>query len=149
MERTELIIYTDGSCIGNPGPGGWAAILTCQNVELELTGRNCDTTNNRMELTAVIKAVESCKHPHDITVVADSTYIMMTKTRWKKQSKQSNWKNSDLWYQLLTACKKGNHKIRFQHVHGHRGHTYNERCDALAKEQAELARKEANNGILP
>lgn len=149
MERTEIVVYTDGSCKGNPGPGGWAAILTCGNKEFVLTGSEEHTTNNRMELTAVIKAVEFCKKPHRITIVADSTYVMMTQTRWKKQSKQADWKNSDLWYQLLSACKAGGHTIRYEHVYGHRGHDYNERCDKLAKEQAELAGKDVAHGVLP
>ena len=146
MERSAIVVYTDGSCKGNPGPGGWAAILTVGDKELVLTGNCKATTNNRMELTAVIKAVESCKRPHDITIVADSTYVMMTQSRWKKQSKQSSWKNSDLWVNLLTACKAGDHKIRFRHVDGHSGHVYNERCDKLARQQAELAAREVYNG---
>lgn len=141
MERTPVTIYTDGACIGNPGPGGWAAILTFGEIEKILRGYDCATTNNKMELTAVVQAVKALKKPCDVTIITDSTYVMMTNAKWEKWQKKSTYKNKELWDELMTAGKSGKHKISFQHVYGHTGEVMNERCDYIAKEQAKKARK--------
>lgn len=127
MKRTPIIAYTDGACKGNPGPGGWATILEMGERRKEFSGGCKDTTNNRMELTAVIHAVSACKRPCAIKVVTDSTYVMSRKHK----------KNLDLWAQLNKAVKDGNHSLTFEHVYGHQGHPMNERCDRLASQEAE------------
>ena len=138
--RVSMIVHTDGACKGNPGPGGWAAIIEYNGKRKELCGGCSQTTNNKMELTAVIKAIEwlnehNCK-PCDIFFLTDSTYVMMTKEKWTKWQKKKSIPNGDLWQVLLDTAKKGNHKLHFQHVYGHTGVELNERCDKLAREQA-------------
>ena len=140
MERVSMVIHTDGACKGNPGPGGWAAIIEYNGKKKELCGGCPQTTNNKMELTAVIKAIEwlnenNCK-PCDLLFITDSTYVMMTKEKWVKWQKKKSIPNGEYWQLLLSETKKGNHKIHFQHVYGHSGHAMNERCDYLAREQA-------------
>lgn len=122
-------IYTDGACRGNPGPGGWACILKTETAEKELSGGESLTTNNRMELTAVIEGVKACPQGSLITVVTDSTYVMSKKHK----------KNLDLWAQLNHALKQGKHVLSFKHVYGHSGNPLNERCDRLASQEAENA----------
>ena len=136
MNRVAVIAYTDGACKGNPGPGGWSAILVRQDGEQEICGGSPATTNNRMELTAVIEVMKSCDVPSDITIVTDSTYVMISKEKWQRWSKKPNLPNKDLWLQLIEVGRKGNHHLHFQHVDGHSGHVYNERCDTIAKMQA-------------
>lgn len=136
MNRIPVTIYTDGSCIGNPGPGGWAAILTYGMNEKMICGGCPKTTNNCMELTAVCEAVLACKKPCDITLVSDSTYVIMTGDKWTKWMKKHDFPNREVWMKFFAALKNGNHKIRYTHVYGHSGHEYNERCDLAAKEQA-------------
>lgn len=136
-------IYTDGSCRCNPGPGGWGAILVYKGVEKELCGGEADTTNNRMELTAVIKALQALKEPCDITLTSDSKYVLDALTNgWAESWRAKGWKkadkspalNPDLWETLLTEVKK--HNITYVWVKGHAGHPYNERCDEMAQNES-------------
>ena len=138
-------IFTDGACSGNPGIGGWGAILRYKDVEKELSGGELDTTNNRMELTAVIEALKALKKPCNISLYTDSKYVMSGITEWLENWKQNGWrtankksdvKNIDLWQQLDELCNM--HEIRWVWVKGHNGHPENERCDALAR--AEVAK---------
>ena len=138
-------IYTDGSCRGNPGPGGWGAILVYSGREKELSGGEVNTTNNRMELTAVISALSSLKEPCEVTMTSDSKYVVDGITKgwaesWKKRgwvkSDKSPALNSDLWDVLLTQFAR--HKVSFVWVKGHAGHSYNERCDQLATAYADM-----------
>lgn len=136
-------IFTDGACSGNPGPGGWGAILRYgQNVK-ELSGGSAQTTNNRMELTAVITALEALKEPCKVVLTSDSKYIIDAVTKgWAEKWRKNNWTrgknekalNSDLWEKLLDLLAV--HDVSFVWVKGHAGHTENERCDALAVEQS-------------
>ena len=132
-------IYTDGACSGNPGPGGWGAILRYGKTEKELSGGNLQTTNNQMEMTAVIEALKVLKEPCDITLTTDSQYVVKGMTEWLDGWIAKGWKNStkkpvanqDLWQILADLSKK--HHIHFKWVKGHAGHLENERCDALAR----------------
>lgn len=132
-------IYTDGACSGNPGKGGWAAVLVYKNNEKEICGGEKETTNNRMELTAVIKALEALKEPCRVTLTTDSKYVCDAVNKgWVYSWKSKGWKkadkkpalNVDLWEQLLKQLEI--HKVEFVWVKGHNGHKYNERCDQLA-----------------
>ena len=132
-------IYTDGACSGNPGKGGWAAILVYNKREKELCGSAAETTNNRMELTAVINALGALKEPCEVTLTTDSRYVCDSVTKgWVYSWKKNGWKkgdkkpalNVDLWEQLLPLLEK--HEVSFNWVRGHIGHPYNERCDKLA-----------------
>lgn len=132
-------IFTDGACSGNPGPGGWGAILRYGNKEKELCGGEKVTTNNRMELTAVIKALSALKEPCLVKLTTDSKYVVDSVTLgWVESWKANGWRkadkkpalNSDLWEELLSLLKK--HQVQFNWVKGHAGHKENERCDALA-----------------
>lgn len=132
-------IYTDGACRGNPGVGGWGAILVYKTTEKELSGGESVTTNNRMELTAAIKALSALKEPCNVTLTSDSKYLIDAMTLgWAEEWKERGWKkadkkealNADLWEELLQLAKK--HEIHYVWVHGHTGHPYNERCDRLA-----------------
>ncbi|MHC1696070.1 MAG: ribonuclease HI [Eubacteriales bacterium] len=138
-------IFTDGACKGNPGPGGWGAILECDGRRMELSGGERDTTNNRMELTAVIKALEALKQPCEVVVVSDSKYVVDGISKgWARSWKSRGWVKSDkspalnpeLWDKLLALCDI--HTVRFEWIRGHVGHPENERCDVLAVEQARL-----------
>lgn len=137
-------IYTDGACKGNPGPGGWAAILVCGGVEKELSGGDRSTTNNRMELMAAIVAFEALNRPCDVLFTSDSKYVIDGLQKgWAESWKSRGWKksdgspalNPDLWSRLLSAIAP--HTVRYLWVRGHAGHPYNERCDRLASSQAE------------
>ena len=132
-------IFTDGACSGNPGPGGWGAILRYNGVEKELSGSEKETTNNRMELTAVIKAFEALKEPCEATVYPDSKYVCdAVVKRWVYSWKANGWLkadkkpalNVDLWEQLLSLLDK--HTAEFVWLKGHAGHPENERCDKMA-----------------
>jgi ribonuclease HI len=133
-------IYTDGACRGNPGPGGWAALLSYGEHEKELSGAEPLTTNNRMELTAVIRALEALKRPSELRVFTDSEYVRRGITEWVKSWKARGWKtadrkpvkNQDLW-ERLDALAAG-HKIDWRWVKGHAGIPGNERVDRLANE---------------
>lgn len=141
----EIQVYTDGACSGNPGPGGWGAILKYNGHEKELSGFNESTTNNRMELSAVIHALKAVKEPCKITIFSDSQYFCNGITKgWAKKWKANGWIksdkkpaiNSDLWAEILELLKP--HEVDIIWVKGHAGHPENERCDALAT--AEIAK---------
>ncbi|HVO16563.1 MAG TPA: ribonuclease HI [Alphaproteobacteria bacterium] len=133
-------IYTDGACSGNPGPGGWGALLVFKGQERELTGGEPATTNNRMELMAAIRALEALKRPVRVRLHTDSTYLREGITRWIHSWKAKGWKtadkkpvkNVDLWQRLDAA--RGRHEIEWHWVRGHAGHDGNERADALARQ---------------
>ncbi len=135
----EIEIYTDGACSGNPGKGGWGAVLVYKGNEKEISGGSIDTTNNRMELTAVIEALKLLKEPCKVTLTTDSKYVCDAINKgWVYSWKNKGWKkadnkpalNVDLWQQLLEQLEI--HKVEFCWVKGHNGHSYNERCDELA-----------------
>jgi ribonuclease HI len=131
-------IYTDGACKGNPGPGGWGALLRAGAHERELYGGDPATTNNRMELTAVIRALGALKRPTEVEIYTDSEYVKKGITEWLAAWKRRGWrtsdrkpvKNADLWRELDEAA--GRHRVRWHWVRGHAGHPENERADALA-----------------
>ena len=133
-------IYTDGACSGNPGPGGWGALLLFKDVEREITGGEFETTNNRMELTAAIEALNSLKRPCRVNVFTDSTYVRDGITKWIFNWKRRGWKtankkpvkNMDLWKHLEASSEP--HEIEWHWVRGHQGHPENERADALARQ---------------
>jgi ribonuclease HI len=137
-ERVE--IFTDGACSGNPGPGGWGAILRYKGVEKELCGGENPTTNNRMEMMAAIMALETLSRSCPVTLYTDSQYVMKGMTEWLKGWKARGWKtadkkpvkNDDLWQRLDAACAR--HQITWQWVKGHAGHPENERADQLARD---------------
>ena len=142
MKQVE--IFTDGACKGNPGPGGWGAILRYKSTEKEISGGEANTTNNRMELTAVINALKLIKEPCHVTLYSDSQYICNALTQgWAKKWQANNWMrnkkekalNPELWEELLALCDK--HQIDIIWVKGHAGHPENERCDRLAVAAAE------------
>ena len=141
MHKT-VEIYTDGSCLGNPGPGGYGVVMKYQQHLKELSGGFIETTNNRMELMAAIAALESLKRPCSIDISTDSQYVRQGITQWLVNWKRNNWrtaakepvKNKDLWQRLDAACQP--HEIRWHWVKGHAGHPENERCDVLAREAA-------------
>lgn len=137
MKRIE--IYTDGACSGNPGPGGWGAVLVYKGYEKQLSGGEKATTNNRMELTAVIEALRALKEPCEVTLTTDSKYVCDAVNKgWVYSWQRNNWKkadkkpalNVDLWTELLALLKT--HQVTFVWVKGHNGHHYNEICDRLA-----------------
>lgn len=141
----ELTAYTDGACSGNPGPGGWGALLIAKDGdtilrEKELSGGTADTTNNRMELMAAISALEALERPSTITVVTDSAYVKGGITGWMFGWKKNGWKTSDkkpvknvdLWQRLDDAQQR--HSVKWEWVKGHAGHPENERADALARQ---------------
>lgn len=133
-------VFTDGACLGNPGPGGWGAILRYQTTEKELSGYSPDTTNNRMELTAVVEALRALKERCRVTVYTDSRYLRDGITSWIQRWKRNGWKtaaktavkNQDLWEALDRICQK--HQVEWRWVKGHAGHPENERADELARE---------------
>ena len=140
MKQVE--IFTDGACKGNPGPGGWGAVLRTGGHEKELSGHAPATTNNRMELTAVIKALTALKSPCEVALHTDSRYVIDGITKWIFGWQKNGWKNAakkpvlniDLWQALLIATRP--HKIRWHWVKGHAGHPENERADKLASDAA-------------
>ncbi|WP_394792429.1 ribonuclease HI [Rhodoferax sp.] len=140
-------LYTDGACKGNPGPGGWGALLTWGDTEKELFGGELATTNNRMEMMAVIEGLSALKQPCSITLYIDSQYVLKGMTEWLKGWKARGWmtaskepvKNVDLWQRLDTLVHGAGHKIEWRWVKGHAGHPGNERADALANRGVDLA----------
>lgn len=140
-------IYSDGACSGNPGPGGWGAILRYGEREKEIFGGEARTTNNRMELLAVVEALKALNRPMSVRVHTDSQYVQKGISEWIHGWKRNGWqtasrtpvKNADLW-QMLDALA-GQHRIEWLWVPGHAGHVENERADALAKQGVELARR--------
>jgi ribonuclease HI len=141
--RKTVAIYTDGSCLGNPGPGGYGAVLMYKQHRKELSGGYRLTTNNRMELLAAIIALESLKDSCDVELTTDSQYVRLGITQWLAGWKRNNWKtsakqpvkNQDLWQRLDTAAQA--HTVAWHWVKGHAGHPENERCDVLARSAAE------------
>lgn len=133
-----VTVFTDGACRGNPGPGGWGALLTAGTTEKELWGGEADTTNNRMELTAVIRALEAMKRPVSVRIHTDSQYVQKGISQWIHQWKKNGWRtadkkpvrNADLWQRLDALC--GRHDVAWIWVRGHAGHSGNERADRLA-----------------
>lgn len=138
-------IFTDGACLGNPGPGGWGVVLRWNAVEKELSGGDPETTNNRMELTAAIEGLASLKRAADVRLYTDSTYVRDGITKWIHRWKQNGWKtadrkpvkNADLWLRLDNALHR--HRVEWHWVKGHSGHPENERADKLAGEAAKKA----------
>ncbi len=149
MDQAKL--FTDGACLGNPGPGGWAFILRRPDTgdPVESAGGEDRTTNNRMELTAVIRGLESLDAPTAVTLVGDSEYVLKGLTEWMPGWKRRNWRkadrkpvlNADLWKQLDDLMQR--HEVRVQWVRGHTGHAENERCDELASAEASRIRAQA------
>ena len=137
-----VILYTDGSCLENPGPGGWAAILQWRDEERELSGGEADSTNNRMELQAAIEGLRALKRSMQVDLYTDSTYVMKGVTEWMPRWKVNGWRtaakkpvqNQDLWQALDAAL--GDHDVRWHWVKGHAGNEMNERCDQLARAAA-------------
>lgn len=135
----KVTIYTDGACAGNPGPGGWGAVLIYKDIEKTASGFDPDTTNNRMELTAAIEALRLLNRPCVVDLFTDSAYLCNAfACKWVEKWKSNGWKtsskkpveNKDLWLQLVELCRK--HHVRFIKVKGHSGDLYNEMCDRLA-----------------
>ena len=137
--RKTVAIFTDGSCLGNPGPGGYGVVLKYQQHLKEMSGGFLQTTNNRMELMAAIIGLESLKEDCNVVLTTDSQYVRLGITQWLKNWKRNNWrtsqkepvKNKDLWQRLDAASSR--HQIDWQWVKGHAGHPENERCDELAR----------------
>ena len=144
----KVTIFSDGACSGNPGPGGWGAILRYGVHEKEICGGEARTTNNRMELTAVLRALQMLKEPCEVTLCSDSKYVIDALSKgWAKSWQKNGWVksdkkpalNADLWQALLDAAAP--HTLRYQWVRGHAGHPENERCDAMAVAQSQLYRE--------
>ena len=139
-EMPKVVIHTDGACSGNPGPGGWGAILESGEHRKEIKGGEVQTTNNRMELTAAIEALEALKQPSHVELYTDSNYLRGGITQWIKKWKVNGWRTSDkkpvaneeLWKRLELATHR--HKVHWHWVKGHHGHDDNERADELARE---------------
>jgi len=140
-------IFTDGACKGNPGPGGWGALLQSGNTKKELCGGELNTTNNRMEMTAVIEALSALKRPCKVILHVDSQYVLKGMTEWLPGWKARNWrtmakapvKNVDLWQRLDALVNGGGHQIEWRWVRGHNGDPGNERADELANRGVEMA----------
>ncbi len=140
MKRVE--IFTDGACKGNPGPGGWGVLLRMGRHEKEMSGGEPATTNNRMEMTAVVRALNALTEPCEVVLHTDSRYVIDGMTKWIHGWKKKGWvnaskqpvRNADLWHDLIEAARR--HKIEWQWVKGHDGHVENERVDRLASEAA-------------
>lgn len=139
-ERRKVVIHTDGACSGNPGPGGWGAILESGSHRKEIKGGEALTTNNRMELTAAIEALAALKAPSEVDLYTDSVYVRSGIMGWIRKWKANGWrtadkkpvKNVELWQMLDQACAR--HQVRWHWVRGHAGHDDNERADELARE---------------
>ena len=146
MDAPDVELFTDGACSGNPGPGGWAAILRMGERERELSGGEPATTNNRMELMGVISGLEALKRPCTVTINTDSKYVLDGASKWIHGWKKNGWrtadkkpvKNVELWQRLDAAQKP--HKLRWVWVKGHSGHVENERADELARLEVEKLR---------
>jgi ribonuclease HI len=153
--RKTVAIYTDGSCLGNPGPGGYGVVLRYQQHQKEMSAGYQQTTNNRMELLAAIVGLESLKQPCDVDLTTDSQYVRLGITQWLANWKKNNWKtsqkepvkNQDLWRRLDAACQ--GHKVNWHWVKGHAGHPENERCDELARVAATHQATEVDEGFQP
>jgi len=145
----KVTIYTDGACSGNPGPGGWGAILMYGKKEKELSGGEPSTTNNRMELTSVISALEALKEPCEVKLYTDSQYVAnAVNLGWLETWRNKGWKrkggevkNPDLWMKLVPQLET--HKVTFEWVKGHADNEYNNRCDELAVEESKKFKEES------
>lgn len=152
--RKTVAIFTDGSCLGNPGPGGYGVVLKYQQHLKEMSGGFLQTTNNRMELMAAIVGLESLKEDCNVVLTTDSQYVRLGITQWLKNWKRNNWrtsqkepvKNKDLWQRLDTASAR--HQIDWQWVKGHAGHPENERCDELARVAASSKATAVDSGFI-
>lgn len=139
----QIYLFTDGACLGNPGPGGWAALLVWNGHERLISGAAPDTTNNRMEMMAVIAGLEALKRPAEVQLTTDSQYVMKGVTEWMARWRANGWKtagkkpvaNQDLWLALDSALAR--HRVDWHWVKGHAGHPENERVDEAARKQAE------------
>ena len=139
----QIVIYSDGSSLGNPGPGGWGTILSYQGKKKELSGGKKLTTNNQMELTGVVEGLKMLKEPCDVTIISDSNYVVHSINQWLKNWIANGWKNAskkepknkELWQEYIEVSSK--HKIKAVWVKGHNGHPENERCDELARNEAQ------------
>jgi ribonuclease HI len=139
----QVMLYTDGGCLGNPGPGGYGVVLVFNSIRKELSGGFRHTTNNRMEIYAAIAGLEALKEPCKVNLVSDSQYVVNAIEKgWARQWQKKGWKrktgepaiNPDLWEKLLKLCDI--HDVTFQWIRGHAGHPENERCDVLAKSES-------------
>jgi ribonuclease HI len=148
-----VTIYTDGACLGNPGPGGYGVVLLYGNHRKELSGGYRLTTNNRMELTAAIQGLAALKEPCEVELFSDSEYVVNAIEKgWARRWQANDWyrqnkkmaENRDLWEELLRLCER--HKVRFEWIRGHAGHVENERCDQLAVQAARLSNLPADEG---
>lgn len=148
MPDTKVVLYTDGACSGNPGIGGWGAILMCGEHKRELSGFAPATTNNRMEIMAVLMGLKALNVPCEVDVYSDSTYVVNAFVKnWLKSWSRNNWiksdkkpvLNRDLWEELLGECAK--HVVRFHHVRGHSTNVHNNRCDTLATQEIKKHRE--------
>ena len=145
----QVDIFTDGACKGNPGPGGWAALLRLGRHEKELAGAESDTTNNRMELTAVIRGLQALTEPCRVTLYSDSRYVLDGMTKWVEGWQKRGWvnaskkpvRNADLWHDLIEVAAR--HEMSWRWVKGHDGHPENERVDRLASDEADRIAREA------
>ena len=149
MKKTlpEVVIYTDGACDPNPGRGGWAALILTTKGKMEISGRDADSTNNRMELTAAIRALEALREPCEVELTTDSQYVKNGIESWIAKWKRNGWKtadkkpvlNQDLWQDLDAQTHR--HRVRWSWTKGHADHDDNNRCDELAREAAGRQRK--------
>ena len=152
QEEDVVEIYADGACSGNPGPGGWGTILEYRGVTKEISGYNPETTNNRMELTAVLAGLRLLKRPCRIRVVTDSSYVVKGMTEWIDGWRRRHWINAskkpvlnrDLWEELLVASSP--HSVEWRWIKGHDGHEQNERCDRLARQAIEKGHGKKGRG---
>lgn len=144
IPKKEVILYTDGACSGNPGPGGYGAILIYKGMEKEISGGELDTTNNKMEMMAVVKGLELLKEPCQVTVYSDSAYVVNSIEKgWLYGWKKNNWikadkkrvKNIEIWERILALMQI--HTVKFVKVKGHSDNAYNNRCDQLAVRERE------------
>lgn len=138
----KITLFSDGSALGNPGPGGYGAILRYGDKERIISGGEAHTTNNRMELLGVIEGLRALKEPCDVTIISDSSYVIRGINEWLEGWVKRNFakvKNPDLWQEYLLVC--AGHRINGVWVRGHNGHPENERCDVIAKEAAEKFKK--------
>lgn len=153
--RKRVQIYTDGACLGNPGPGGWAAILLWGPHRKEITGGEAHTTNNRMELRAAIEALQTLKEPAEVDLYTDSAYLKRGVTEWLPRWKEQGWRrkegkrwkplaNADLWQNLAELLSL--HRVGFHWVEGHSGHPENERANALARESMRAVAQASSGG---
>lgn len=148
----QVEIFTDGACKGNPGPGGWGALLRMAQHEKELSGGEIETTNNRMELTAVIRALDALKERCRVDLYSDSKYVVEGITKWVEGWQKRGWKtaakkpvlNEDLWRELIEAAQR--HDVTWHWVKAHNGHPENERADQLASDAADAIARNGNGG---